>query len=107
VCSKEQQENEKDFYRKILGMGEEFLFADNIEEGRLLVVGNRGFMPVEELSEARRNFGGSIRRIPLYSNGQQVIRRYCAFRKNTGTNYYAEEFADILHEQFENANKII
>jgi DNA-binding transcriptional LysR family regulator len=106
VCSKEQQENEKDFYRKILGMGEEFLFADNIEEGRLLVVGNRGFMPVEELSEARRNFGGSIRRIPLYSNGQQIIRKYCAFRKNNRTNYYAEEFADILHEQFENANKI-
>ncbi len=78
-----------------LGFGGSYLFADSLEEGRLLVVGNRGFLPVESVGTLPPA-GDSIRRIPICRNGRQIMRTYCAFWKKEHSNDYVEEFAQIL-----------
>ena len=45
ISSREQQNAEQEYYQNILGFGGSYLFADTLEEGRLLVVSNRGFLP--------------------------------------------------------------
>jgi len=95
ISSKEQQGIEQEYYQNTLGFSGNFLFAENLEEGRLMVVGNRGFMPLESVGTLTPP-GSAICRIPLYRNEHQVRRNYCAFWKKERTNYYIEEFADIL-----------
>lgn len=100
VSSKEQQENEQEYYQGVVGFQGEFLYAENLEEARLLVIGGKGFMPVEGAKQAG-NFGSSISRIPLYRGGEQITRNYCAFWKKDNSGYYVEEFAKMLKRQFE------
>ena len=49
ISSREQQNAEQEYYRNTLGFGGSYLFADNLEEARLLVVSGRGFLPVESV----------------------------------------------------------
>lgn len=65
VSSKEQRENEQEYYHEVVGLQGGFLYAENLDEARLLVIGGQGFMPVEGAKQAG-NFGASISRIPLY-----------------------------------------
>lgn len=100
VSSKEQQENEQEYYQGVVGFQGEFLYAENLEEARLLVIGGQGFMPVEGAKQAG-NVGSSISRIPLYRGGEQITRNYCAFWKKDNSGFYVEEFAEMLKRQFE------
>lgn len=100
VASESQRENEVEYYRTIVGFQGEFLFAQNLEEARLLVIGGRGFMPVEGNQEPV-SLGNVIRRISLVRQGKPIIRNYCAFWKLNNSGYYVEEFAEMLKQQFE------
>ena len=96
ISSREQQNTEQDYYQNTLGFGGSYLFADTLEEGRLMVVSGRGFLPVESVGTLPPA-GVSVRRLPVFRDGKQVTRNYCAFwRKDLG-GYYVEEFAGILH----------
>ncbi len=95
ITSKEQQNSEQEYYQKNLGFGGSYIFAENLEEGRLLAIGNRGFPPVESVGTLPQE-GASIRRLPIYQSGRQIMRNYCAFWRKDQSNYYIEEFADLL-----------
>jgi DNA-binding transcriptional LysR family regulator len=97
ISSKEQQNVEQDYYQNTLGFGGSFLFAENLEEGRLMVVGNRGFLPIESIGTLPPE-GASIRRLPLCRGEQQLFRNYCLFWNKEHTNYYIEEFARLLRK---------
>ncbi len=47
VASKERQKTEY-YYNRIIGIQSEVLYAVNLEEARLMVIGGKGFMPIEE-----------------------------------------------------------
>ena len=100
VSSKEQRETEQEYYQGVVGFQGDFLYAENLEEARLLVIGGQGFMPVEGVKKPE-SFGSSIRRIPLFRGDSQITRNYCAFWKKDNSGYYVEEFADILKRKFE------
>ena len=100
VASSSQQENEQTYYRDIVGITGEFLFAENLEEARLLVIGGKGFMPVEGGSQPVQQPGTTLHRVPLLRNGKPIRRNYCIFRKADNSGYYIEEFADILKSKF-------
>ena len=100
VSSKEQREIEREYYQTVIGFKGDFIYAENLEEARLLVISGSGFMPVEGNSR-RLNFGTSICRIPLYRKDEQIKRSYCLFWKKDNSGYYIEEFADILKSKFE------
>lgn len=96
ITSKEQQNVEREFYQNTLGFGGSFLFAGNLEEGRLMVLGNRGFLPIESVGTLSQVSDG-MKRIPIYRGKEPLKRNYCAFWRKERTNFYIEEFAGILH----------
>lgn len=97
ISSREQQNTEQDYFQNTLGFGGNFLFAENLEEGRLMVAGNRGFLPIESVGTLPPA-GATIRRLPIVRNGRQLQRNYCVFWLKEQTNYYIEEFAAILRK---------
>ena len=99
VASPEQQEEEQRFYRDIIGFKGEFLFADSLQGARVMVVSNRGVMPVEG-SNSDSFFGATLKRIPLLRDNTQIRRNYCAFWKKDNSGYYVEEFAEMLKSMF-------
>lgn len=98
ISSKEQRATEAEYYRNILGFTNDFLFAETQEEARLMVVGNRGFLPIEAVGELPE-VSGMIRRIPLYRKNRRLTRKYCLFWQEARTSYYIEEFAGMLKKR--------
>lgn len=99
VASEKQQEEEQRFYRDIIGFKGDFLFAETLQEARVMVVSNRGIMPVEgPLGDTF--FGAAMKRMPLLRGDEKIKRTYCAFWKKDNSGYYVEEFADILKDMF-------
>lgn len=100
VASREQRENEQEYYHGVVGFQGDFLYAENLEEARLMVIGGQGFMPVEG-AKSGGSFGSAISRTPLFRGDSQIMRNYCAFWKRDNSGYYVEEFADMLKRKFE------
>lgn len=99
VASAEQEKKEQRFYHDIIGFKGEFLFARTLQEARIMVVANRGVMPIEA-SGGNSHFGASIKRLPLTRGGDPIKRTYCAFWKKDNSGYYVEEFAEMLKSLF-------
>lgn len=99
IASPSQRETEQEYYQTIVGIQSEFLYAENLEEARLMVIGRKGFLPVEG-DASNQNMGTSIVRIPLLRGNELILRNYCAFWKKDNSGYYVEEFAEILQAQF-------
>lgn len=95
ISSRDQLATEQEYYKNILGFGGTFLSAESLEEGRLMVAGNRGFLPVDGVGTLPPT-GSAIRRLPVLSEGKQITRTYGIFWGKDRTNYYIEEFAGIL-----------
>lgn len=80
ISSKEQQENEQEYYKNILGFSGDFLFVESLEEGRIMVAGNKGFMPVEVSKNSYEyNDKNSIKQVALYKNYNQFKRNFLCF----------------------------
>ena len=99
VASVKQQEEEKRYYREIIGFKGDIVFAESLQEARVMVASNRGVMPVEGVG-SDSFFGATLKRIPLIRNGNQIRRNYCAFWKKDNSGYYVETFAEILKSMF-------
>lgn len=99
IASKEQQEAEQDYYQNALGLGNAYIFAENHEEARLLVAGNRGVMIEEEFQESHYNIDFA-KKIPLMRYGTQMTKPYCLFWKVENDNEKIQRFAGILKRKF-------
>ena len=104
ISSREQQNTEENYFKNTLGFGGKFLFAENLEEGRLMVTGNRGFLPVESVGTLPPA-GPAIRRLSIVQNGEPLRRNYCMFWLKERSNYYIEEFAGILRKLIQQNEK--
>ena len=62
-----------------------------------MVAGNRGFLPVESVGTLPPP-GAAVKRLPIVQNGRQLKKNYCVFWLKEHTNYYIEEFAEILRK---------
>lgn len=99
VTSVNQEETDKEFYRDILGFKGLYIMAYSLEEGRMLMLAGKGYLPIE--GNFDRMPSDIITRVPLYRKDNQAYRRYCAFWKQDNSGYYIEEFAEILQKLFE------
>ena len=99
VASESQRETEQAYYHDVVGFHGEFLYAENLEEARLMVIGRKGFLPVEGTGQAVPA-GTSIVRIPLVRGEEPILRNYCIFWKKDNSGGYVEEFAGLLKAQF-------
>ena len=100
VSSAAQRETEQEYYQTIVGIQSEILFADNLEEARLMVIGRKGFLPVEG-DASSPTMGTSIVRIPLMRGEEPIMRNYCAFWRKDSNHPFVQSFADLLKEQFQ------
>lgn len=100
VASKNQRKNERGYFREIIGITSEFVFAENVEEARLLVIGGKGYMPVE--GGGTIAMGTSLSHVQLLRSGRPIHRNYCVFWKLDDETEYIREFGEILKGQFHN-----
>ncbi len=105
VASETQREAEQAYYRDVIGFRGEFLYAENPEEARLMVIGRKGFFPAEGAGQAA-SAEISVTRIPLVRDESPILQNYCAFWKKGSVCRYAEEFAGLLKAQFAGGNTI-
>lgn len=99
VASASQQKTEQDYYHTVVGFESEFLYAENLEEARLMVIARKGFMPMEG-SGRTPLIGTSITRIPLVRGSEPILRNYCAFWKKENQNPYIQIFSHLLMNEF-------
>ena len=99
IASETQRETEQEYYHDVVGFQGAFLYAENLEEARLMVIGRKGFLPVEGAGQAAPA-GTSIVCIPLVRGEEPILRNYCAFWKKNNSGHYMEEFAGLLKAQF-------
>lgn len=95
IASREQRNAEQEYYQHTLGFGSSYLFAEHLEEGRLLVVSNQGFLPIDRVGTLPPE-GASIRRLPVYLGERQIVRNYCAFWHKDQDTRHVQAFADLL-----------
>ena len=100
IASKEQRENEQNYYREIYGITSQIIFAENLDEARLMVVGGKGYLPIEG-GNLPILFEKTIVRLPLCKKGKPFQRNYCAFWRADNSGFYIEEFAGILKMEFD------
>lgn len=69
IGSSDQRENERAYYREIVGLDGGFLFSDNLGQARLLAAGGKGHLPVEGIPKSYAA-ATPLHRIPLLRGGQ-------------------------------------
>ena len=99
VASPEQRENEKVYFQEVVGFSGDFLFAENLEEARMLVVGGKGFLPLD-CEDAKTTAVVNLKRLLLKRRGNPLTKTYCAFWQADNSGYYIEDFAEILQAKF-------
>lgn len=98
VAPSSQYDTEQEYYRSVTGIEGEFIFAENPDEARLMLIGRKGFLPTDGKVPP---CAAPIARVPLMRGDDPIMRHYCAFWKKDSSGYYAEGFADILKSEFE------
>lgn len=98
VCSPDQREVEAAYYRDSVGLSGSFLYAPNLEEGRLLAASGKGVLLVEGGVEETSGMG--LRQIPLARHGQMIFHNYCVFWNRENKALFLPEFAELLKAQF-------
>lgn len=99
ISNPSQQETEQRFYQNDLGFPSEILFAESLEDARMLLIQGKGFMPIEG-SEKYVQLGAVTKRVLLTRNDAPIIRKYCAFIKRNNPAKHTEEFLAILKNEF-------
>ena len=99
VADSQQEETERAYYHDYLGFSNDLHFVANPTDARMLVVGNRGYLPIEV------GKGGSFPPTVTYKlldkQGQRIFRRMCAFWKKDNSGYYVETMAEFLVKAFQ------
>lgn len=99
VTNPASRQEEQAYYDEIVGLHGDFLFADSLQEARLMIITGQGYTPVDVIGE-QEWFDPAVRRIPLTRNGEPVTKTYCAFWKKDNSGFYIEDFADLLKDNF-------
>lgn len=99
VINSANKQEEQDYYDSIIGLHGDFLFADSLQEARLMIITGQGYMPVDVIGQ-QEWVDSSVKRILLTRNGEPVTKTYCAFWKKENSEYYIEEFSEMLRKEF-------
>lgn len=99
VINADGRQEEQAYYTSIVGLHGDYRFADSLQEARLILLTEQGYMPVDVLGE-QTCLDSAVKRIPLLRNGEPVTKNYCVFWKKDNSGYYIEEFAEMLKAEF-------
>lgn len=99
VINDKARDEEQKYYEDVIGIKGDYIFTDSMQDARLKLVTNQGYMPVDVIGN-NTYFDTSIERIPLLREGIPVRKSYCIFWKKTNHTKYLEEFASFLRGIF-------
>lgn len=99
VSNPECRQEEQQYYDEIVGLHGDFLFADSLQEARLMIITGQGYMPVDVIGKQQWH-DSAVKRILLTRSGEPVAKAYCAFWKKDNAGYYVEAFGDLLKAAF-------
>lgn len=99
VINSNAKTEEQKYYSEIVGLHSDFIYADSLQDARLMIITGQGYVPVDVIGKQEWLDSG-VKRIPLVRNGEPVTKTYCAFWRKDNSGYYIEEFSDILKEEF-------
>lgn len=99
VSSKEQQNNEQEYFQNSLGFRGTFIWVDTLDEAYWMVLANNGFLLTEDASSALVHEAG-IHKMLLFSDGKLVSHEYYAFWKKEAVNPFLNVFLDNLIASF-------
>lgn len=97
IAKLEEQQTERNYFNDLLDGNNSYVFVNNLEEAKLLVDAGRGQLLVDGIFNNTKN---SCRIIKLIKNGKEIKKRYYVFWKKNKANYYIEELAKLLIEEF-------
>ena len=98
ICSKEQKQVESKYYRDILEFKGNFIYANNLDEAKLLVASNKGFLLQNSFQP--NQISGAIKEIPYYDANGHSTTNYYAYWKKSIDNPIISSFARILRSKF-------
>lgn len=98
ICSKEQKSVESKYYRDTLDFKGNFIYANNLDEAKLLVASNKGFLLQNFLKS--KQIDGAIKEIPYYDIEGHSTTNYYAYWKKSIDNPIISSFAKILKSKF-------
>ena len=83
LCKQEYQYLTREYFRYCFGNDANYVFANSMEEGRVSMFTRKGVLPFySEPSGLRQQFDNdNFRTLPLFDAGTQVVKNYCAYRK--------------------------
>lgn len=99
LTSKDQRDIEAGFYRNDVGVKSEFIFVENIEEARLLVLSNRGYMIVERADE-NDFFNERVTLLDLKNGSAPIRRTYGVFAKKERKSQLVKDFLYTMMDSF-------
>lgn len=99
VCNPGQEYVEKEYYQSTYRIEGEFLFAPTVKDARLMVVSNKGYMPVDG-QPVLSHFSETIGRVPFYVGNSVFMKNFCIFWQKDNSGYIIEDFAEMLEKYF-------
>lgn len=99
VINPDRRQEEQKYYDEIVGLHGDFRFADSLQEARLMLITEQGYMPLDVIGE-QEWFDSAVKRILLTRNREPITKTYCAFWKKDNSGYYIEDFAEMLKAEF-------
>ena len=98
ICSNEQKSVESKYYKDILDFKGNFIYANNLDEAKLLVASNKGFLLQNSYNQ--KQIDGGIKEIPYYDSDGHSTTNYYAYWKKSIDNPIISSFAKILKSKF-------
>lgn len=98
VINKEAQAEEEEYYKVVIGLKSEFIFADNIQEARLKALTEQAYLPIDVIDE--ETYGSPLSSLKLLRDNQPIKKNYCVFYRKDNESKYLDDFASILKSSF-------
>jgi len=99
IADDDNQQSEEDYYRDILGVKGEFVFAKNYDEAQMLVASNQGYLIINQRMKKQLN-SEIVKIIKLVKGDRKLIQNYYAYWKVDNSGFYIESFAELLKQSF-------
>lgn len=97
IAPTDKQADEEYYYRNTFGVKSNFIFINSLDEARLKVASNLGYLIDIDDQEKESPF---IKRVPLYVDKKRLYVNYCAFYQVDTKNPYVVEFVNKLSHLF-------
>ena len=96
VTAPEQRAAETGFWRDVVGLRSDILFASGTDEARMNVAAGAGWLPCDRDAEV----GEGLALAPLTRGGAPLVRKMFAFWLESNDSSLQREFAEILRQHF-------